>query len=277
MDWNPFRVEELYAHWDEVLKATRAISREAEALLFVARPTCVMAGPIVLVYLHTKYAFHQSRMMNNNLRPAIEMALARLFGCPVAIDVQLEAPPKPAPASATTAPATHTPRPRRSRGSYSGVRAIPTSYAGIQMRSKLEANTAQLFDTVGLRWQYEVEGYDLGGVWYLPDFYLPDIRVFVEVKGILDQKSIDKVELLAEACEAECIAVVLVRDLRMRLMENYLTILGDWVTAHGIEKDAAFMARCPQCNSVIWLRRGSTVCSSCAHHVASVHQFVRVY
>lgn len=281
MDWNPLNVRELSDHWSEVLKATEAVSREAAALLFVARPTCVIAGPIILVYLHTKYAFHQSRMMNSTLRPAIEVAFSRLFMHPVAIDVQLE-PTTPSPtlsggASAVPPPGAQTITPRRRNRAYNGVRAIPTSYAGIQMRSKLEANTAQLFDTCDIRWQYEVEGYDLKGIWYLPDFYLPDLAVFAEVKGILDQKSIEKVQLLAEACESEGISVVLIRDLRMRLIDNYLTVIADWVGAHGIEKDGAFLARCPSCNHVSWVRRGGVTCPQCAQSVRATHQFVRVY
>lgn len=275
MDWNPFNVQELTTHWTEIIKATEAVSREAAALLFVARPTCIVPGPIALVYLQTKYAFHQSRMMNNVLRPAIEVAFARVFGQPVAIDVQIENS-KNATAQPTTSAS---PRPRRARGpSRNGVvRAIPTSYAGIQMRSKLEANTAQLFDTVNLRWQYEVEGYDLDGVWYLPDFWLDDIRCFVEVKGILDSKSEQKVKLLAAACDDQDIHVVLLRDLRMRLVDNYLTVIGDWVTPFVIEKDGAFMARCPRCNEVSWLHRGDTTCARCAHDVRAAYQFMRVY
>lgn len=283
MDWNPFEVQELMAHWTEIIKATEAVSREAAALLFVARPTCVVAGPVALVYLQTKYAFHQSRMMNSTLRPAIEIAFARVFGQPVAVDVQLEEAKKPGAATlanSTSAPITASPsRPRRARGpSRNGVvRAIPTSYAGIQMRSKLEANTAQLFDTCNIRWQYEVEGYDLGGVWYLPDFWLDDMRCFVEVKGILDSKSEQKVKLLAAACEGKGIHVILLRDLRMRLVDNYLTVIGDWVTPFAIEKDGAFMARCPRCNEVSWLHRGDTTCGRCAHDVRAAYQFVRVY
>jgi len=37
----------------------------------------------------------------------------------------------------------------------------------------LEARWAVFFDTLGIRYRYEPEGFDLNGVWYLPDFYLP--------------------------------------------------------------------------------------------------------
>lgn len=63
------------------------------------------------------------------------------------------------------------------------VRALPTLYKGYQFRSRLEARWAVFFDEMGLRWDYEVEGYDLGGgLHYLPDFYFPQIGMFGEVK-----------------------------------------------------------------------------------------------
>jgi hypothetical protein len=39
------------------------------------------------------------------------------------------------------------------------------------------------FTALGIQWEYEVEGYDLGQLgYYLPDFWLPGISCFAEVK-----------------------------------------------------------------------------------------------
>lgn len=46
--------------------------------------------------------------------------------------------------------------------------AIPTMYAGIQFRSRLEATWAAMFDNLGIRWEYEPV--DLDG--YIPDFVI---------------------------------------------------------------------------------------------------------
>lgn len=65
--------------------------------------------------------------------------------------------------------------------------AIQTHYAGHKFRSRLEARWAVFFDALETPWQYEPEGYMVG--WpghqrpYLPDFYLPSSRLWVEVKG----------------------------------------------------------------------------------------------
>jgi hypothetical protein len=116
---------------------------------------------------------------------------------------------------------------------------IPTEYKGVKFRSRLEAKWAVFFDTLGIEWEYELQGYEIGtgygshwprylfsdgdtvplenqeaaefhikmakdyrGVdltildvmeplgsldpdleWYLPDFWLPGLEVWAEVKG----------------------------------------------------------------------------------------------
>lgn len=63
------------------------------------------------------------------------------------------------------------------------VKAIETSYAGCRFRSRLEARWAVFFDTLGIEWQYEAEGYETAAGRYLPDFWLPGLGHWVEVKG----------------------------------------------------------------------------------------------
>jgi hypothetical protein len=47
---------------------------------------------------------------------------------------------------------------------------LPGSYAGTLFRSHLEARWAIFFDRLDLKWEYEPQGFDLGGTLYLPDF-----------------------------------------------------------------------------------------------------------
>jgi hypothetical protein len=64
------------------------------------------------------------------------------------------------------------------------IKAIETKYNGHKFRSRLEARWAVLFDSLGFKWEYEKEGYDLGEIgWYLPDFYLPEFNCWIEIKG----------------------------------------------------------------------------------------------
>lgn len=65
--------------------------------------------------------------------------------------------------------------------------AIETRYAGCRFRSRLEARWAVFFDALNVRWDYEPEGFVLGTELYLPDFWLPDIKLWVEVKGAVEK------------------------------------------------------------------------------------------
>ena len=54
----------------------------------------------------------------------------------------------------------------------SNLKPIETLYRGYRFRSRLEARWAVFLESCGLKFDYEVEGYDLDGVWYLPDFWV---------------------------------------------------------------------------------------------------------
>lgn len=70
------------------------------------------------------------------------------------------------------------------------VSVIPTRYRGCFFRSRLEARWAVFFDTMGIRFHYEPEGFLLpDGTKYLPDFYLPEIKWLAEVKPLFGQSS----------------------------------------------------------------------------------------
>lgn len=65
------------------------------------------------------------------------------------------------------------------------IQPIETRYAGCRFRSRLEARWAVFFDVLGIRWQYEPQGFHVGPRRrpYLPDFHLPALGWWIEVKG----------------------------------------------------------------------------------------------
>lgn len=85
-------------------------------------------------------------------------------------------------------------------------KAIETVYNGYRFRSRLEARWAVFFNAAGIKYEYEPEGFDLGGgLYYLPDFRIwvncrnypgePTYRpIYVEVKGYMDDESKNKIE-----------------------------------------------------------------------------------
>lgn len=80
------------------------------------------------------------------------------------------------------------------------IQAIETRYKGYRFRSRLEARWAVFFDALGLKWEYEPEGYVLqNGECYLPDFYFPQIDMFGEVKPSNDSGALHEAVSLCEA------------------------------------------------------------------------------
>lgn len=83
------------------------------------------------------------------------------------------------------------------------IKPIETVYNGYRFRSRLEARWAVFFDAAGIEYQYEPEGFDLGdGYYYLPDFYLPNDDVWVEIKG--KQLTREEREKIERFCTAKC-------------------------------------------------------------------------
>lgn len=62
------------------------------------------------------------------------------------------------------------------------MEAIQTYYNGYHFRSRLEARWAVFFDALGVKYEYEPEGFNLNGTCYLPDFFLQEFDVYVEIK-----------------------------------------------------------------------------------------------
>lgn len=72
------------------------------------------------------------------------------------------------------------------------IKAIETRYCGARFRSRLEARWAVFLDSLALPWSYEPEGFELpSGKRYLPDFYLPSLDLWLEIKPRLQQISYD--------------------------------------------------------------------------------------
>lgn len=69
------------------------------------------------------------------------------------------------------------------------IKAIQTRYNGYWFRSRLEARWAVFFDVLGIKYEYEPEGFKLGdNICYLPDFYLPVFAEYIEIKPEGDQR-----------------------------------------------------------------------------------------
>ena len=88
--------------------------------------------------------------------------------------------------------------------------SIPTEYKGITFRSKLEADWARFLDKTGIRWSYEPKGkyvrhiYRPGEEFFvLCDFWLPEARQLLEIKGAWNAAERTKFAMFAAAVEVE--------------------------------------------------------------------------
>lgn len=90
------------------------------------------------------------------------------------------------------------------------LKAIPTRYAGCFFRSRLEARWATFFDALGVAWEYEPEGFILEGAGaYLPDFWLPQVRMWAEVKPVdFSDQERTKSRALAQQSGFPCLLLV---------------------------------------------------------------------
>lgn len=75
------------------------------------------------------------------------------------------------------------------------IKAIETIYNGYRFRSRLEARWAVFFDALNIEYQYEPEGFKGNGYAYLPDFYLPKAKVYIEVKPSFEKLMEDEKKL----------------------------------------------------------------------------------
>lgn len=87
----------------------------------------------------------------------------------------------------------------------SQIRPIETVYNGYRFRSRLEARWAVFFDALGVKYEYEPEGFELpSGKKYLPDFRVkcwgkrgsydgPPFDLYIEVKGHMTYKDAEKI------------------------------------------------------------------------------------
>lgn len=106
------------------------------------------------------------------------------------------------------------------------IQPIQTAYKGRLFRSRTEARYAVFFDALKLSWGYEIEGFDLPEVGrYLPDFYLYDLDLWVEIKGgKVDFRECKKAQALSTY--NNCAALVLFGRPRFDWPSEYGRVFG---------------------------------------------------
>lgn len=145
-------------------------------------------------------------------------------------------------------------------------RPIQTHYNGYYFRSRAEARWAVFFDTCGIKYLYEPEGFRLSdGTLYLPDFYLPDCDMWFEVKGVMSEKDLHKIEQLM--IDSRKAVIVGYPEMTFEACNNWGE--GSYTRA---EMDMSSLCRCKQCGCLWFVGyEGSYTCANCGYYTGDDH------
>lgn len=114
-----------------------------------------------------------------------------------------------------------------------------TEYNGYFFRSRMEARWAVFFDTLNIKYHYEYMDFILSNkVRYLPDFYLPELNAYAEVKHEFTKESIEKCKDLCNITKLDVFLLEGVPD--FRYYEYFRFFDKDFFGAAGAYKDTFF-------------------------------------
>lgn len=129
------------------------------------------------------------------------------------------------------------------------IQALPATFRGIRFRSRTEARWAVFMTELGVEWHYEHEGFALPSGNYLPDFWLPHLQTFLEIKG--DETTVQEAPLFELAHFAKKRVVLFVGT-----PQQYLAGIPDYnqdIARAFFEKGNDYpywWTICPHCGSV---------------------------
>lgn len=162
------------------------------------------------------------------------------------------------------------------------VDPVPRYEGSVLFRSTLEADWAATLTSLLIHWEYEPEGIQLpNGEGYVPDFRLPKIGAWLEVKGDgvpREEKARQLAEMRVCHCEGECncdwpggeIVLIGRPAIRSNIEKRMRFGAMHWHDALG---GNALLVRCGHCGEHSWCRpRHSLLCRVCRHkHTTHLH------
>jgi len=166
------------------------------------------------------------------------------------------------------------------------LKTLPCKYKEIEYRSKTEARVAEeVFDRHEIKFLYEAETYNFDGELYSPDFYLPEIKTFIEVKGATDS-DLSKPQKLLKTLQDQWVGTTDQKQYidsegntqNIDALMNWewdqpfmvIAIFSDGtfksVDEEGNHTDL-FFTKCAKCNSWQFIHTsGFYACRKCGHH-----------
>jgi len=114
--------------------------------------------------------------------------------------------------------------PKASRGK-AGIRKDISDK--IYFYSRWEANFARLLNYLKIKWQYQPKTFDLKTQNYTPDFYLPDVGNFIEIKNFLWKYSRIRDDKFRKIYPKVKLQLIL-KDDYLKLEKTYSNLIKNW-------------------------------------------------
>lgn len=145
------------------------------------------------------------------------------------------------------------------------IKPIETIYNGYRFRSRAEARWAVFFDACKIQYMYEPEGLRLSdGTLYLPDFYLLESKTYFEVKGIMNEVDMHKIEQLQKDLKVS--VAIGYADMTFQASDNwsYPNEPSYEISKH---KDDSYIIECPECKKIFFMAStGIYTCQCCGYY-----------
>ncbi len=146
--------------------------------------------------------------------------------------------------------------------------AMPTVYRGVQLRSRLEAQSAYLLDALNMTWQYEPKSYMLaGGTTYLPDFYIDSQRMYVECRGYESTRGAEQIAQFGKSVQDGQVGP------QGKAVLRYVALQQDSVSCYRPRhppSEGCLVARCCACDSWAFIGFGDGCCPTCLEHGSTI-------
>lgn len=134
-----------------------------------------------------------------------------------------------------------------------------TMYKGIEMKSRLESKIAFFLDCLEIKWEYEPKVFMLSlGFIYIPDFYLPELKMWIEVKGIIEEHNKEISRAFVKDNNTELMLISSNETLWFS-MKDFLDGLS--------EDNAVYIGECSSCKHHFFCSNiGIYSCRNCNYH-----------
>lgn len=93
--------------------------------------------------------------------------------------------------------------------------------------SRWEANYARILNLKKIKWIHQPKRFKLVNHFYTPDFYLPDINTYVEIKNFLSDYSLNRDREFRRLYPKEKLKMILKKDY-LKLQKKYSGIIKEW-------------------------------------------------